>query len=61
MKQTTRMPAVFLGHGSPMNTLQQNEFTAAWRKFGASIPKPPAVLCVSAHRVTHGTHATAHM
>ena len=59
MTQTTRMPAVFLGHGSPMNTLQQNEFTAAWRKFGASIPKPRAVLCVSAHWFTHGTHVTA--
>ncbi len=59
MTQTTRMPAVFLGHGSPMNTLQQNEFTDAWRKFGASIPKPRAVLCVSAHWFTHGTHVTA--
>ncbi len=54
-----KMPAVFLGHGSPMNTLQQNEYTDAWRKFGASIPKPRAVLCVSAHWFTHGTHVTA--
>jgi 4,5-DOPA dioxygenase extradiol len=58
MTQTTRMPAVFLGHGSPMNTLQQNEFTDAWRKFGASISKPRAVLCVSAHWFTRGTHVT---
>ena len=59
MTQDTRMPAVFLGHGSPMNTLQQNEFTDAWRKFGAAVPKPRAVLLVSAHWYTQGTHVTA--
>ena len=59
MTQTTRMPAVFLGHGSPMNALQQNEYTNAWREFGASIPKPRAVLAVSAHWFTRGTHVTA--
>ena len=59
MTQTTRMPAVFLGHGSPMNTLEQNQFTVAWRQFGASIPKPRAVLSVSAHWFTQGTHVTA--
>ena len=59
MTQHTRMPTVFLGHGSPMNALQQNEFTDAWRKFGASIPKPRAVLCVSAHWYTQGTYVTA--
>jgi 4,5-DOPA dioxygenase extradiol len=59
MTQTNRMPTVFLGHGSPMNTLQQNQFTAAWRKFGESIPKPRAVLAISAHWFTKGTHVTA--
>ena len=59
MTQTTRMPAAFIGHGSPMNTLQQNEFTAAWQKFGESIPKPRAVLVISAHWFTRGTHVTA--
>ena len=54
-----KMPAVFLGHGSPMNTLEQNEFTAAWRKFGGSIPKPRAVLAISAHWFVPGTHVTA--
>lgn len=59
MTKNNRTFAVFLGHGSPMNALQQNEFTDAWRKFGASIPKPRAVLCVSAHWYTQGTHVTA--
>jgi 4,5-DOPA dioxygenase extradiol len=43
------MPAMFIGHGSPMNTLETNRFTAAWRAFGQGMPKPRAVLCVSAH------------
>ncbi|MET0344489.1 MAG: 4,5-DOPA dioxygenase extradiol [Polyangiales bacterium] len=43
------MPAVFLGHGSPMNALEVNRYTAAWRAFGASIPRPRAILAISAH------------
>jgi 4,5-DOPA dioxygenase extradiol len=43
------MPTVFIGYGSPMNTLEDNEFTAEWRKVGAAMPKPSAILCVSAH------------
>lgn len=43
------MPAAFLGHGSPMNTLEHNRYTDAWRAFGASVPRPRAVLCISAH------------
>lgn len=53
------MPAVFIGHGSPMNTLEQNRYTEAWRRIGASMPKPKAILCVSAHWVTRGTAVTA--
>jgi len=49
MSSATRMPAVFLGHGSPMNVLETNRFTEAWRALGRSIPKPRAVLVVSAH------------
>jgi 4,5-DOPA dioxygenase extradiol len=59
MNTSARMPVAFLGHGSPMNTLQQNAFTNAWRSFGASVPKPKAVLMVSAHWFTPGTHVTA--
>ena len=53
------MPAVFIGHGSPMNTLQQNRYTDAWRAFGASVPEPRAVLVISAHWYTNATAVTA--
>lgn len=50
MSSATRMPAVFLGHGSPMNVLETNRYTEAWRALGRSItPKPRAILSVSAH------------
>ena len=45
----TRMPALFIGHGSPMNTLERNGFTQAWRTMGERLPKPRALLVVSAH------------
>jgi 4,5-DOPA dioxygenase extradiol len=45
---TKRMPAAFLGHGSPMNALETNRYTSAWRAFGASVPRPRAILVVSA-------------
>ena len=53
------MPAVFIGHGSPMNTLETNRYTTAWREFGASIPRPRAILCVSAHWFINATVVTA--
>ena len=43
------MPAVFFGHGNPMNAIQSNAFTEAWRRFGQSIPRPSAILAISAH------------
>jgi 4,5-DOPA dioxygenase extradiol len=50
------MPAVFIGHGSPMNTLEQNTFTLASRKLGRAIPRTRAILCISAHwGLDHGT------
>ena len=49
MTTTPRMPAVFFGHGSPMNALERNRYTEAWRAFGASLPRPRAILAVSAH------------
>jgi 4,5-DOPA dioxygenase extradiol len=54
-----KMPALFLGHGSPMNAIEENEFVNGWREAGRSIPKPAAVLCVSAHWETRGTFVTA--
>lgn len=57
--EPTRMPAVFFGHGSPMNAVEQNRYTRAWRAFGQSIPKPKAVLAVSAHWYINATAALA--
>jgi len=44
-----RLPAIFFGHGNPMNALAQNAWTARWAEIGRSIPKPTAILCMSAH------------
>jgi 4,5-DOPA dioxygenase extradiol len=53
------MPAAFLGHGSPMNALESNRYTEAWRSFGASVPRPRAILVVSAHWYGNFTAVTA--
>ena len=53
------MPAVFLGHGSPMNAIEPNRYAEVWRRFGASIRKPKAILAVSAHWYTRGVAVTA--
>jgi 4,5-DOPA dioxygenase extradiol len=53
------MPAAFLGHGSPMNTLDRNRYTEAWRSFGECIERPRALLVVSAHWYTNATAVTA--
>jgi 4,5-DOPA dioxygenase extradiol len=53
------MPAVFIGHGSPMNTLEHNRYTDAWRAFGRSVPAARAVLSISAHWYTNATAVTA--
>lgn len=52
-------PVLFIGHGSPMNGIEDNEFSRTWTKFGKGIPKPKAVLVISAHWLTNGTHITA--
>jgi 4,5-DOPA dioxygenase extradiol len=56
---TKPMPAVFLGHGSPMNALETNRYTSAWRAFGESVPAPRAILVVSAHWYVNATAVTA--
>lgn len=53
------MPLLFLGHGSPMNAIEENQFTEGWRDISAAIPKPDAILCISAHWETRGTFLTA--
>ncbi|MBR9859381.1 4,5-DOPA dioxygenase extradiol [bacterium] len=58
-EDTSEMPVMFMGHGSPMNAIEENEFVKGFRKMGEGIPKPAAVLCISAHWETRGTHITA--
>lgn len=59
MTEPTRMPAAFLGHGSPMNALEHNRYTDAWRLLGDSVPRPRAILAVSAHWYINATAVTA--
>lgn len=54
-----KMPVLFVGHGNPMNAILQNEFHQNWGKLGASLPRPKAILSVSAHWLTRGTYVTA--
>ncbi|HVN57287.1 MAG TPA: 4,5-DOPA dioxygenase extradiol [Bacteroidales bacterium] len=53
------MPVLFVGHGSPMNAIEENEFVKGWRMIASSIPRPEAILCISAHWETRGTMLTA--
>ena len=53
------MPAVFVGHGNPMNALHRNAWTEAWAALGKAIPHPRAILAVSAHWYVRGTRVTA--
>lgn len=55
----TRMPALFLGHGSPMNVLDDNDYTHAWQRLGEALPRPQAIVVLLAHRYTRGTGVTA--
>jgi 4,5-DOPA dioxygenase extradiol len=59
LSNTERMPVLFLGHGSPMNAIEENEFVERWRTLGNTLRKPHAILCVSAHWETRGTYVTA--
>ncbi len=54
-----RMPALFLGHGSPMNVLEDNQYTQTWQRLGQELPRPKAIVVVSAHWFTKGTGVTA--
>jgi hypothetical protein len=51
---TEPMPVLFIGHGSPMNAIEDNEFSKAWREVAKILPKPKAILCISAHWETRG-------
>ena len=53
-----KMPVLFVGHGNPMNALEDNEFSRAWTEVGKALPRPHAILCISAHWETSGTQVT---
>jgi 4,5-DOPA dioxygenase extradiol len=57
--KTEQMPVLFIGHGSPMNAIEDNEFSKGWKDIGKTLPKPNAILCISAHWETRGTFVTA--
>jgi 4,5-DOPA dioxygenase extradiol len=52
------MPVLFIGHGSPMNAIEDNEFSKGWKNITKQLPKPKAILCISAHWETNGTQVT---
>lgn len=58
-KPTQKMPVLFLGHGSPMNAIEENAFVQGFRKAATELPRPNAILCISAHWFTEGTKVTA--
>ena len=53
-----RSPVLFIGHGSPMNAIEENAYTRRLHELGKALPKPKAILCVSAHWLTNGTWVT---
>src|SRR6185312_3953734 len=55
---TNRMPALFVGHGSPMNALEDNAYTRGWQDAARRIPRPRAIVCMSAHWETRGTYVS---
>ncbi|MFO1515649.1 MAG: 4,5-DOPA dioxygenase extradiol [Lysobacterales bacterium] len=59
MSATIRQPVLFLGHGSPMNAIEASPWRAAWADLGRRLPRPRAILCVSAHWETRGVYVTA--
>ena len=59
MPATTKCRAAFIGHGNPMNALETNRYTQAWRAFGRAVPRPRAILVVSAHWYINATAVTA--
>lgn len=59
LENTETMPVLFAGHGSPMNAIEQNEFSLKWQEIGKALPHPKAIICISAHWETRGTYVTA--
>ena len=55
-KKSDKLPVLFIGHGSPMNAIEDNEYVRTWKAIATQLPKPKAILAISAHWLTHGTH-----
>ncbi|PJE27197.1 LigB family dioxygenase [Pseudooceanicola marinus] len=55
LQRSDRLPVVFLGHGSPMNAIEDNDYSRSWTKLGETLPRPQAILVVSAHWMTRGS------
>ncbi|MFN8206915.1 MAG: 4,5-DOPA dioxygenase extradiol [Bacteroidales bacterium] len=58
LSSTDRMPVLFVGHGNPMNAIEDNEFSRKWKELGKQLPRPAAILCISAHWETKGSFVT---
>src|ERR1700676_3751611 len=54
-----RMPVLFIGHGNPMNAIEDNRYHRSWQAMGKTLPRPKAILSISAHWITKGTKVTA--
>jgi len=59
LKSGKRMPALFIGHGTPMNGIETNSFSNSWRDLAKTLPRPEAIVCISAHWLTQGVRVTA--
>ena len=58
LKPSPKMPVLFVGHGNPMNAILDNDFTRSWQRVGNKLPQAQAIIVISAHWLTHGTHIT---
>src|SRR5580658_4260048 len=58
LQHSKRMPVLFIGHGNPMNAITDNEFHKKWQELGKTLPRPQAILSISAHWTTDGTKVT---
>lgn len=58
-EETEKMPVLFVGHGSPMNAIEDNAYSRGWSEVAGNLPKPKVILCISAHWLTRGVFVTA--
>jgi 4,5-DOPA dioxygenase extradiol len=61
MQKSKRTPLLFIGHGNPMNAIDNNAYTKAWERIGKELIKPDAIVCMSAHWLTTGSYITSNL